>query len=190
MKFIPKDKMKSLREASRNGDERARKIISMQLDGMEDYSSLVDDYFKPQPEIVENPTGVVQDGDEGLQKFLRENEITKDSPDYQSFVDDYYKEFPQQEKEENNDISKFSFLERLIESEIEAVNLYNAAFMEVMNNDDLSDTERKGLLTDLDEIKRDEIDHLDKLRRIKTSLSKKEENQKETLNKNLKQSNI
>lgn len=178
MKFIPKDKMKSLREASRNGDERAKKIIAMQLNGTEDYSSLVDDYFKPQPEIIENSTGVVQDGDEGLQKFLKENEITKDSPEYQSFVDDYYKEFPQQEK---NDVSKVEFIEELIESEIEAINLYNAAFMKTMNSDDLNDTERKGLLTDLDEIKRDEIDHLDKLRRIKMSFSKKEENQKRNI---------
>jgi len=52
-RFIPIDKMKKLREACVNGDERAKKILKAQL-GDEDFSVDLEDYFKPVEEPVQS----------------------------------------------------------------------------------------------------------------------------------------
>lgn len=179
-KFIPIDKMKKLREASRNGDENAKKILAMQLGGTEDFSSLMDDYFKSQPQVEEAPTGATSTqgyglkeatADHGLEKFLSFNNITKDSPDYQSYVDDYYKENPRPEMK----VEEHCFIDDLIKDEIEAISGYGQAELEVMQKEDMEETTKKGVLIKLDEIKRDEMKHLEELRRLKASIHKKAE---------------
>lgn len=110
MRFIPIDKMKSLREAAKNGDTRARKIIIMQMNG-EDFGSLLDEYFaNPEtPNKVEETSkteqivnkeispNAVEDSDitdPKLKKFLEYNGVKKGDVDYESTIEAYYQEFP------------------------------------------------------------------------------------------------
>ena len=46
MAYIPFEKMKALREAAKNGDERARKIIAMQLAGKDDFAPFTQEIHK------------------------------------------------------------------------------------------------------------------------------------------------
>lgn len=221
MAYIPYDKIKSLREAAKKGDQRARKILIMQMDG-NDFSSLLEEYFSaPQePERMEvgqsgpsmekpatEPTQEFSEPaqDPKLEAFLRYNGVKKGDVDYDETVEAYYKEFPKarphaDKPEQINipndddghsiygeddepiddgpvatDEEEKSFIDALIEDEIEAIDSYNKAIMEVMNLEQQSDTVRKGLIADFEEIKKDEIEHLEKLRRIKASIEKKEE---------------
>lgn len=97
MAYIPFEKMKSLREAAKNGDERARKIIIMQMNG-EDFGSLLDQYFTKPEES--NKTEYHSDAteDSKLNKFLEYNGVKKGDMDYDSTVEAYYKEFPKERK--------------------------------------------------------------------------------------------
>lgn len=181
-RFIPVDKMKKLRDASRSGDERAKKILSMQLDGKEDFSSLMDEYFKPQTQVEEYSNNLDKNTDEKLEKFLKFNGIDKDNPEYDSYVEDYYKENPKQndlehKEQENCNDENHCFLDRLIKEEVDAIRSYSDAIMEAMSCDNFSETELRGITTRLEEIKRDETEHFEELRRLKASLMKK--NQKE-----------
>ena len=54
-RYIPYLQMQKLREAAKNGDERAKKILMSQLNDDCDFSCDLDDYFKPQPEPEEIP---------------------------------------------------------------------------------------------------------------------------------------
>ena len=185
MRFIPIDKMSKLREASKNGDANAIKILDLQMSGG-DFGGLLDEYFQPKPEPQEQQGAVEtgkslpeQGGQSKLEQFLAFNNVSKDSPDYDSFVEDFYNEFPNErpnakqvpeQVEGGND----SFLLPLIQEEIKAIGDYNNAIMKVMEMDELGDAAKKGIMTKLEEIKRDEMEHLDELKRIKTSLEKKE----------------
>lgn len=191
--FIPVEKMKKLRDSARNGDERAKKILIMQMDGKEDFSSLMDEYFaEPKPtEVVENGLGEAEmvetvsldaePKDEKLEKFLQFNGVTKDSPDYKSYVEDYYKENPKPHHDgmEHEQHEEECFLDKLIGEEIEAINSYNEAIMKIMNLDDLNESARKGMIAKLNEIKNDEMEHFEELKRLKADLNKKEEKEEE-----------
>lgn len=100
MAYIPFEKMKALREAAKSGDERARKIIIMQMNG-EDFGSLLDQYFeapnKPE-EVVNKETYSDTTEDSKLNKFLEYNGVKKGDMDYDSTVEAYYKEFPKERK--------------------------------------------------------------------------------------------
>ena len=242
MAFIPIEKIKVLREAAKNGDARARQILTMQMNG-EDFSALLDSYFTsqsaetPKQEPTANPSPVLEEDDgitdPKLKKFLEYNGVKKGDPDYETTVEAYYQEFPkarpaQQETVEeendgdlsgvnlpNDDEDNFSIygdddepindneptimqqsstamnqasqqavpteqplvkcIDALIADEIEAVNGYNNAIMQVVNNDEISETVKKGLIADLEEIREDEMEHIEKLKRLKASLEKKEE---------------
>lgn len=97
MAYIPFEKMKTLREAAKSGDERARKIIIMQMNG-EDFGSLLDQYFtKPEESNkVEDHSDTTEDSK--LNKFLEYNGVKKGDMDYDSTVEAYYKEFPKERK--------------------------------------------------------------------------------------------
>jgi hypothetical protein len=188
-RFIPIDKMKKLREASRNGDERAKKILAMQLGGVDDFSSDLEDYFKPQPQIEETTTGAMrnnEDNDKGLMEFLRFNGVSKENPEYNSYVEDYYKENPRQNRpfKSNMGDSDCDILGNLISDEIEAIENYNKAIMCVMRDENVSETEMKGMITELEDIKREEIKHLETLKRLKSSKTKKQEKEITELNIN------
>lgn len=97
MAYIPFEKMKTLREAAKSGDERAKKIIIMQMNG-EDFGSLLDQYFtKPEESNkVEDHSDTTEDSK--LNKFLEYNGVKKGDMDYDSTVEAYYKEFPKERK--------------------------------------------------------------------------------------------
>ena len=52
-RYIPHEQCKQLREAAKNGDELARRILRAQLDDKEDFSADLEEYFKPKVEPVE-----------------------------------------------------------------------------------------------------------------------------------------
>lgn len=192
MKFIPIDKMKSLREASKNGDANAIKILDLQMSGG-DFGSLLDEFFQPkqvapQGAPVEGKSLPNKGEQSKLEKFLAFNNVTKDSPDYESFVEDFYNEFPEEREHEhsanNNGMTMCEeecFITPLIQEEIKAINDYNEAIMKVMDMDELGDAAKRGMISKLEEIKRDEMEHLEELKRMKNGLEKKEEKQAEEI---------
>ena len=179
MKFIPVDKMTKLREASKNGDANAIKILDMQMSG-DDFSSLLEEYFQPKQQAPVESKSLPAKGEKSkLEQFLEFNGVTKESPDYDSFVEDFYNEYPNERpnaktSQEPVEGGNESFLLPLIQEEIKAIGDYNAAIMTVMEMDELGDATKKGIMTKLEEIKRDEMEHLDELKRMKVSLEKKE----------------
>lgn len=185
MKFIPVDKLSKLREAAKSGDVNARKILDMQMGG-EDFGSLMDEFFQPKPVVEKQQVEVVgKPHNSKLEEFLKFNNVTKDSPDYESFVEDFYTEFPSERPREGlvenpveqieEDKDEECFLDKLINEEIDAINSYNEAIMKIMNLDDESESSRRGMIAKLDEIKRDEMEHLEELKRMKSNLNKKEQ---------------
>ena len=200
MRFIPIDKMKALREAARNGDERAKKILNMQMND-EDFSSLLEEQFStPKTEEKEILVKESNSPDDKLQKFLKYNNVKEGDEDYESTVEAFYKEFPkarpvvEAKATDGDDISLPNdednasiygeddepieedkiFIDDLIQDEYEAIEQYNKAISEILKLDE-GDSLKKGLITDLEEIRRDEFDHVEKLKRMKSSLAKKEE---------------
>lgn len=206
MRFIPIDKMKALREAARNGDERAKKILNMQMND-EDFSSLLEEQFStPKTEEKEILVKENNSPDDKLQNFLKYNNVKEGDEDYESTVEAFYKEFPKarpvaeakatdgddielpneeddtsiygEEDEPINDENPVqedkTFIDDLIQDEYEAIEQYNKAISEILKLDE-GDSLKKGLITDLEEIRRDEFDHVEKLKRMKSSLIKKEE---------------
>lgn len=109
MPFIPIDKMRQLREAAKQGDERAKKILRAQLDGS-DYSADLDSYFAPKPEPkpmpVNNPGSAPKQatgqgtGNAQLDEWLRSNGIHETDEDYEDAINEYYMEYPEQRPEE------------------------------------------------------------------------------------------
>lgn len=223
MAYIPFEKMKSLRESAKNGDERAKKILKMQMMN-EDFSSLLDEYFKqPEPEQPVQTQNAISD--EKLAKFLEYNDVKPGDPDYDSTVEAYYKEFPKakplemkatetdvdvalpkeddsdnnysiygdedekideddtvidsstQHYVENEETEEDDVFDKLIQDEIDAIRAYNDAILEIMNCDKCSDTEKKGIVAKLEEIKRDEEEHWEELKHLKENINKKEPEQ-------------
>lgn len=176
-RFIPIDKMSKLREASKNGDANAIKILDMQMSG-EDFGSLLDEFFQPKPQqVVEARKSLPQKPQSKLEQFLAFNNITKDSPDYQSFVEDFYNEFPNEKSVSNEGMTMCEedcFLTPLIQEAIKSIGSYNEAIMKVMEMDELGDASKKGIMAKLEEIKRDEMENLEELKRMKNNMDKKE----------------
>ena len=160
-KFIPIDKMRKLREAARNGDEGAKRILRMQLDGTSDFSSDLDTYFSPKPET-----------DKGLGR-----EPTPEAEKGQSLEGKpqvnagFHKALPA-----NNGLGQEqSFIDKLIQDEIDAIKAYNDAIMEVMQLEELTDATKEGLIAKLKHIRDEEVEHFNELKRMKGSLDKKDE---------------
>lgn len=116
MAYIPFEKMKTLREAAKNGDERARKIIIMQMNG-EDFGSLLDQYFTKPEESNKAEDHSDTTEDSKLNKFLEYNGVKKGDMDYDSTVEAYYKEFP---KERQHD----TFETKATESDSDNASIY------------------------------------------------------------------
>lgn len=191
-RFIPIDKMKQLREAAKNGDERARKILHAQLNGS-DFSADLDSYFASKPEPKAEPVQVsteqaAESGDKqlsGLEQFLADNEITKDSPEYDDFVKDYYYEHPDEQKQEEDLVSvpmsdsdveeELDLTKDIAEELIKVISACDQTLVMILNNDDIEDTTKKGAMTTLQEIKNSVLDSFDKVKKVKKALCKKEE---------------
>lgn len=178
MKFIPVDKMKKLREAAKSGDEQAKLILRLQLDG-KDYSSNLDEYFAPKVEPVAQEVEVVKDEDKGndarLEKFLADNGITKDSPEYQDSVDQFLSEvtggdpIPGQETERD----KFeNIIKDLMKEESNAIDDYSKAITDVMNMPEFNAKQMRRAIARFEEIRQDEEEHF---RELKALLENKDE---------------
>lgn len=116
-KFIPINKIKQLREASRNGDERAKNILDLHMNG-EDYSSIFEEYFNPkQPEHVEEKPNLESQEQTGLQKFLAFNNVKEGSPEFNDYVEEYYMENP----EEKPKSVKEEVIDTLAEGKVEKI---------------------------------------------------------------------
>ena len=168
-KFIPIDKLQKLREASRNGDVNARKILNMQLGGEEDYSELLESYFAPKPEPQPEPVETVVSGvenkeDERLQKFLADNNLTKDSPEYGAAVKEFYAEIgekaPKIEEEEN---TFEAVIKKLMKEESSAIDDYSKAITQIMNDETLEDDKKHRAIARFKEIRQDEETHFREL---------------------------
>lgn len=174
-RFIPIDKMKKLREASKNGDEKAKKILSMHLGGTEDFSSLMDEYFAAPQGVTEKPATE----SDGLTKFLEFNGIQKGHPEYDSYVEDYYKENPQERDsnvpEQNEEDGCCALLEKLLKEETEAINSYSKKITEIMNYPDIEGSKKRKIIARLEEIRSDEQEHFSELSNLLKLCSSEEE---------------
>lgn len=188
-KFIPINQITKLKEDSKNGDERAKNILSMYLDG-KDFSTLIEEYFaKPKTDVVEKQATQIEEKEQsGLEKFLSFNNITKENPDYKEYVLEYYNENPQErdenilkemseigEEKVNQELSNIAvsndgqeecstlvtLIKNLIEDENEAIQGYDKGILFVANSE-----KDRNILNVLNEIKTDEIRHIKMLKEL------------------------
>ena len=174
-KFIPHERMSKLREDARNGDETARKILNMQLEGKDDYSELLESYFAPkpaEPEVKEEEkvetvvTGVEKKDDPRLEKYLSDNGITKDSPDYDDAVKDFYKEINGGE-DENTERDNFEdIIKDLMKEESNAIDDYSKAITKVMNMPEFNEKQMRRAIARFEEIRDDETEHFKELGKL------------------------
>lgn len=152
-----------------------------------EYQDTIDTFYEEFPNLKpegyksssgEKHTSIYEEGD-GNENYDFNEPVDKSLPtpsvpsDNASIYDDEDEvdesEYMPQPKQEKN------FIDALIEDEVEAINAYNSAIMKIMSLDEQSDATRKGARTELEEIRNDEMEHLEKLKRLKLSLEKKEE---------------
>lgn len=199
MAFIPVDKMKQLREAAANGDKLAKKILHSHM-MREDYSQDFDEFFKPKPDagtvtmakadaqpeiaVEEMKEADVGTGNPDLDKFLSDNGIKIGDDSYNDAVEEYYMEFPEQRPadakprvqepvanvEEEQDVTK-----EIGQGIIDLISKCDKFMLNLMQNNDIDDTTKKGAMTSLDEIKSSLFDAADKVKKIKQSFDKKQE---------------
>ena len=193
MSFIPIDKIKQLREAAAKGDERAKKILRAHLNGS-DYASDMDAFFapKPEPKPVEGTHSMpaiepgpmpesVSTGNPQLDEWLRSNGIHDTDEDYEEALEEYFAEYPEQRPEEplkrrmlgaseTVDVTK-----AIAQGIIEVISCCDKANIEIMQNDGIDATSKKGAMTILQEIKTSLLDSAEKLTKVKDTLCKKEE---------------
>ena len=204
MAFIPADKMKILREAAAKGDANARKIIDAHFQ-KKDYAADLDAYFAPKAEKVaasepvqmqaKEPGEMPEDvstGNAKLDEFLRGNGVKKGDPDYEDALEDYYREFPNERPEgeakaeqgqglvetqpQNQDVSEeMDMTKEIAQGIIDLIGKCDATSLAIMQNDDIDDTTKKGALGSLQEIKEALFDGAEKIKKIKHSFDKKEE---------------
>lgn len=188
MGFIPVDKMKQLREAAKNGDERAKKILRAQLD-KKDYSADLDAYFAmpaTETQSVDTQIQVAQPtkstGNLKLDAFLADNGVQEGSPDYEDAVNDYYNEFPEErpedfgaEEPQTEVQEELDMTKDMAQGIIDLISKCDQTSLQIMQNESLDDTARKGAMVSLQEIKQSLFDSADKLKKIKQSFDKKQE---------------
>ena len=176
--FIEGQKFKKIKEAANNGDEKAKSILLAQYHG-DDVNGLLEEFFStPEEEIPEEPVTEVVDEEkpkkfipltheQKLEKFLRDNNISKDDPEYASYVEEFEKEEPNTDGAENISTpscgcSLNSTVEDLIADEIEAINGYDKAIIEFSQSTDLKEATIKGVIATLQSIKEEELKSLEK----------------------------
>lgn len=193
--FISIDKMKQLREQAKNGDERARKILNMQMRG-EDFSGLLEEHFKP---IEEKPATQVdpeddEPVDEKLKKFLDYNDVHKGDPEYNDMVEAFYQENPQLRPKDNlsngnpapmqidtetitQEQPKPGLLDELSDAVKDLLSVCDRAIINVADDseNDITGATLKGTLSTLQEIKQSALDAFEKIKTLKTSIAKKQE---------------
>lgn len=195
MAFIPIEKMKQLREAAKNGDERARQILIAQMKG-DDYSSSLEEYFKPaqeEPVVEATATDPKQNAigqKSKLQEFLDYNGVKEGDADYNDVVESFYQEYPNlrpkedgQEQEPSQEENKPGLFDELGDAVKELLSVCDRAIIAVAddNENDITGATLKGTLSTLQEIKQATLDAFAKIKDLKASMNKKveeiEENQ-------------
>ena len=201
MPFIPIDQIRKLREAAKNGDERAKKILQMQLN-KEDYSSDLDAYFNPQPEtkIIKNNLGgnpgsateakaTQGTGNARLDAFLADNGIMEGDPDYEDAVNDYYNEFPEdmpkgwgeskpEPAPETNPVQEQKMLDSakdLGKLLLDVISECDKEMLDIMQDDSIDANAKKGAMASLQEIKQNMIDNMEKIAKVKKGFETKED---------------
>ena len=147
-RYIPCDKIKKLREAARNGDEVAKRILMAQLDDDADFSEDLENYFKPQEEekieeIAEVPQEEVKQPETDAVQ-AQPSVLTGKIPE--------------------NDISN---------SLINLISSCDKKTLEVANDSEITDATKRGALAILQEIKQSCLDNLEKFGKLMSSISKK-----------------
>lgn len=148
-RYIPYDKIKKLREAAKNGDERAKRILMAQLDDEQDFSADLDDYFKPAEE--NKPDEMAQMPQEDAKQ--EDTQIIKQQP--QNVIAGQVPE---------NEIS---------DNILALISSCDKKTIEIANNPDLSDATKKGSLSILQEIKQSCLENLEKFGKLMSSITKK-----------------
>ena len=179
MAFIDGKKYRQLTEAMNNGDERAKEILLAQYNGDDNkVNTLLEEYFSepetPQNEPISEPEVKEETKpltyQEKMQKFLKDNGIHEGDEEYQSYVDEYRKENPEEsEIEIETELKPENLMEKiklLIDDEVEAIKGYDEAIVMAATGE-YSDSEKKGILAIFEEIKKDELEHIEKLQRLK-----------------------
>ena len=194
MKFIPIEKMSKLREAAKSGDDRARKILDMQMSG-DDFSPLLDEYFQPKPVATENSVETSslpeKKPNSKLEEFLKFNNVTKDSPEYEDFVKDFYAEFPEEKGKEEmveNPVEQIeedkdgfdSIIRDLMKDETDAIEEYSKAITKLMNNEELDEIQKRRVIARLKEIRGDEEEHFHQLNELLKMKGDEEVTEEET----------
>ena len=189
--YIDSKKFTQLREASRNGDLKASEILRAFRDGGEHVSEMIEEYFKPQEEPVveeevkeEVPAELDRKEMSRLDKFLADNDITPDSPDYNEYVEEFNHMFPNEKAEVKKEEPKVEEPEveeelspeaeafdmtKLIEDESEAIEGYDKKILAITNLQ-LEETIKLGIIAKLNEIKAEEINHLNALQELEGKL--------------------
>ena len=176
MPFIPIDKMKQLREAAKNGDERAKKILRAQLE-KKDYASDLDSYFAApaMPEqaqaSLQIPTQTKSTGNPKLDAFLADNGVLEGSPDYEDAVNDYYNEFPEERPAQEPGLEaapevqeEVDMTRDMAQGIIDLISKCDQTSLTIMQNETLDDTAKKGAMVSLQEIKQSLFDSAEKLK--------------------------
>lgn len=153
-KFIPIDKMKTLREAVVSGDERAINILKAFRKG-EDFSSLLDEYFSPKQEEV---APIQENVQEPAQK---DNILDKIEEAGEEATNKVLSDVAVETSECDKNNSLIEFIKSLIEDENEAIEGYDKTILYVAN----SEIDRNALHV-LEEIKNDEIRHIKMLKEL------------------------
>lgn len=202
MPFIPIDKMKQLREQAKNGDARAKQILDMQLRN-QDFSSLLEEHFKPvQTEPENKATSLPQENAivEGsatkqngkLQEFLDYNGVKEGDPEYNDMVESFYEEYPnlrpkeekqEPEQEPGQDNAEQvqenpGLFDELSNAVKDLLSVCDRAIIAVAddNENDITGAALKGTLSTLQEIKQSVLDAFEKIKGLKDSVAKKQEN--------------
>lgn len=181
--FIEGKKFADLRKAASEGNEFASKILNAYRND-EDISGMLDEFFKPAP--VEAEVEVVESNDNDrnnmskLEKYLADNEITKDSPDYQEYVDEFNNMFPEENTEveeikETKEEEEKNPLQDLIDDEIEAIEGYDKYINEILGDTTICEGKKSLIITKIKSIREDEERHIRELNSIKECKEEEEE---------------
>lgn len=197
MSFIEIEKMKKLREAAKNGDERAKKILQAQLK-KEDYASDLDAFFAPAPAQTKvinnygNPGSATEakatqgTGNAKLDAFLADNGVSEGDEDYEDALNDYYNEFPEERPAEQ---PKPDIPEQTPEQEakmeaaaqdlgkllLNVIQECDKEMLEIMQDDSIDGNAKKGAMVSLQEIKQSMIDNMEKIAKVKKGFEPKQE---------------
>lgn len=154
IKYIPCEQMKKLREAAKNGDEMARKILMAQLND-EDFSKDLETYFKPK----EEPKPIEEVAEQPAMK-QEETQQVQNVVEQQREMPAITGKIPQ------NDIS---------DGILNVIGACDRKTLDIAKDPNLSDATKKGALSTISEIKQSCLDSLEKFGKLMSSITPKQE---------------